>query len=66
MIFDEKKLGCELIFDYFCCVYYLPVSLKKTNFHDISDQLELSPTNKMKLPTISEEDKCTHDITEDP
>jgi len=65
-IFDEKKLGCELIFFHFFCVYYLPVSLKKTNFHDISDRLELNLTNNMKLPTISEEDKCTQNIIEDP
>ena len=65
MIFDEKKFGCELIFFSFGFVYYFPSLTKKNQFHDTSDLIEQSLTNKMKLPMISGEDKGTHNITKD-
>ena len=64
VIFDEKKFGCELIFFIWFCLLLSSLT-DKMKFHDTSDQLELSLTDKMKLPTISKEDKCIQNITKD-
>ena len=65
MIFGAQKLDCELFFFFILgLVYFFPFILKK-QFHDINDRLESSLIDKMKLPTVSEENKCTHNLTKD-